>query len=598
MKIFSLGAHRLPDFLYPLSMSEIEDPTPSLFGNGFDSLAFYGNQAIVTSKVIDDITAFFIKDPRIASISFSDNLDTSDFRFVKSQALPLNNLFLNKKLYDLVGPVVPSSNTAKNIHQWCAEASSRGLFHYSLVSSESRSSIELDSDQTQASIGDRNHDFSVVDSSTSSWPLSMTVLVDCEWIRENQTGSQVALISLITELAAHKRISKVGLINWPQETPPYASHVFDLDNVQVVDHHDDFSSDIFWRPYQPSMDLDFLDLSIKSKRLVITFLDSISYNNKSYFESEVAWKYYREQFRIAALVSDMLVCISQDVKIQLMDDISNIDPIRMRVAELGTDHMDIQNVDDELYNEQVRNLKDNSFVLILGSKYKHKNVDFGIKVVSEARRRGSMLSLVIVGLETGTETYLKDDADSNWVTNLEHVDTDTRNWLIRNASAVLYPTSAEGFGLVPFEAARFNTPIVATRFGPMSEFLHPTHSTGSWDIDEYVSLLISLTSSDDAAAKQINHINSIGEKLTWAGSTEKLVNSFAAAMHLPQIPARQVGSILSNRVDKESRNGAEMQNNLEELLESETSLNLNLQSSLSWRITAPIRALHRLVTRR
>jgi glycosyltransferase involved in cell wall biosynthesis len=575
-------------------MSEIENPTPSLLGNGFDSFAFYGNQAIVTSRIIDDITAFFIKDPRIASVSFSDNLDTSDFRFVKSQAPPLNNLFLNKKLYDLVGPVVPSSNTAKNIHQWCAEASSRGLFHYSLVSSESRSSIELDSDQTQASIGDRSHDVSVVDSSARTLPLSMTVLVDCEWIRENQTGSQVATISLITELAAHKRISKVGLINWPQETPPYASHVFDLDNVQVVDHHDDFSSDIFWRPYQPSMDLNFLDLSSKSNRLVITFLDSISYNNESYFQSEADWKYYQDLFHISALVSDMVVCISEDVKIQLMGDISNIDANRIRVSELGTDHSEFQDDENKLYNEEVRNLKDKSFVLILGSKFKHKNVDFGIKVVSEARRRGSMLSLVIAGLETETDTNSKDGGNPNWVTNLEHVNSDTRNWLIRNASAVLYPTSAEGFGLVPFEAARFKTPIIATRFGPMMEFLHPTYSTESWGLDDYVSLLISLTGSDEAATTQINHINSIGEKLTWADSTEKLVNSFVAALQLPQIPARQVGGILSNRLNQEINKSAELQSNLA----SEAALNLSLRSSLSWRITAPIRSLHRLFTRR
>jgi hypothetical protein len=177
---------------------------------------------------------------------------------------------------------------------------------------------------------------------------------------------------------------------------------------------------------------------------------------------------------------------------------------------------------------------------------------------------------------------------------LEHVDSDTRNWLIRNAAAVLYPTSAEGFGLVPFEAARFNTPIVATRFGPMMEFLHPTHSTGSWDTDEYVSLLISLTSSDDAATEQINHINSIGEKLTWADSTERLVNAFAVALLLPHIPAREVGLILGNRLNQEMSKSANLQRNLK----IEAALNQSLRSSLSWRITAPIRALHRLFTRR
>ncbi len=44
-----------------------------------------------------------------------------------------------------------------------------------------------------------------------------------------------------------------------------------------------------------------------------------------------------------------------------------------------------------------------------------------------------------------------------------------RNWLMRHADLVLYPSSAEGFGLVPFEAARFGTPTLFTRFGPLQE---------------------------------------------------------------------------------------------------------------------------------
>lgn len=40
---------------------------------------------------------------------------------------------------------------------------------------------------------------------------------------------------------------------------------------------------------------------------------------------------------------------------------------------------------------------------------------------------------------------------------------------MRHASLVLYPTSAEGFGLVPFEAAQLGTPTVFVPFGPLLE---------------------------------------------------------------------------------------------------------------------------------
>ena len=46
-----------------------------------------------------------------------------------------------------------------------------------------------------------------------------------------------------------------------------------------------------------------------------------------------------------------------------------------------------------------------------------------------------------------------------------------RNWLLKHAELVLYPTSAEGFGLVPHEAAAFGTPTVMVPFGPLGERL-------------------------------------------------------------------------------------------------------------------------------
>ena len=46
-----------------------------------------------------------------------------------------------------------------------------------------------------------------------------------------------------------------------------------------------------------------------------------------------------------------------------------------------------------------------------------------------------------------------------------------RNWLLKHAELVLYPTSAEGFGLIPHEAAAFGTPTVMVPFGPFAERL-------------------------------------------------------------------------------------------------------------------------------
>ena len=41
---------------------------------------------------------------------------------------------------------------------------------------------------------------------------------------------------------------------------------------------------------------------------------------------------------------------------------------------------------------------------------------------------------------------------------LGYVTSEERTWLLGNAAAVLYPSSAEGFDFLPYEAAALNTP--------------------------------------------------------------------------------------------------------------------------------------------
>ena len=125
-----------------------------------------------------------------------------------------------------------------------------------------------------------------------------------------------------------------------------------------------------------------------------------------------------------------------------------------------------------------RGFVEGQFILCLGTDYAHKNRDLALAVLADLRRRGHAHALVMAG---PTVPYGSSQlAEANFL--LHHGDTlesevfllpdlpsSERNWLIRHADLVLYPSSAEGFGLVPYEAARFGTPTLFTRFGPLQE---------------------------------------------------------------------------------------------------------------------------------
>ena len=108
-----------------------------------------------------------------------------------------------------------------------------------------------------------------------------------------------------------------------------------------------------------------------------------------------------------------------------------------------------------------------------------------------------------------------------------------RNWLMRHADLVLYPSSAEGFGLVPYEAARFGTPTLFTRFGPLQE-LAPDIPVAAedWSPESLADAADSLLSDPAQARAQIESCLAASTKYTWAATAERLANLYRHVMAL------------------------------------------------------------------
>ena len=109
-----------------------------------------------------------------------------------------------------------------------------------------------------------------------------------------------------------------------------------------------------------------------------------------------------------------------------------------------------------------------------------------------------------------------------------------RNWLLHHAEAVVYPTSAEGFGLVPFEAARFGTPTVNVDFGPLAE-VNPTTTGGpsTWAGDEFATSIIELLDDPSRRAARVEATLRSGAHYTWAATAANLVAAYRDILSRP-----------------------------------------------------------------
>ena len=375
--------------------------------------------------------------------------------------------------------------------------------------------------------------------------LGLRVLVDGACFGPYENGTQVAVLAQIDALANNDNVREVIVGTQGGHIPDYARRVLSRPDVTIcAEAGSTFPGigdvDIIHRPYQPTGTLPFDHWSAIAKRSVITIQDLIAYDNGHYYGTDMAWLDYRQSMVEASSRADAIVAISHDTADAIRQARLPIDGEALFTIENGTDHL-TRGIEaakppiELLENRAVAQ----SFVLVLGASYSHKNRDLAIRAWQELRRRGRPELLVLAGVvvpfgSTRNEEALVSAQGPEWPITLADVTSAERDWLLEHASVVLYPTSAEGFGLVPFEAAIMGTPTLFVEFGPLAELLPDVPVRAKeWSASAVADGLDELLSSRDVAQEQLAAVMKVGERLTWERFADKLVDSYFSTMARP-----------------------------------------------------------------
>jgi glycosyltransferase involved in cell wall biosynthesis len=374
--------------------------------------------------------------------------------------------------------------------------------------------------------------------------LGLRVGIDGTCLGPREMGTQVQTLHIIRSLVRNPEVSEV-VVGLAHGIPGYARTVLLDEKVRTVPSTDDDMSalvgiDILHRPFQPQRRIDLDAWRKVAPRTVVSILDLIAYRNGAYHASAPTWLAYRDAVRATLAEVDGAVVISQDVKQQMLLERLPLDAGRIHVVELGTDHVigdETERIPDELV---ARGFMATEFVVVLGATYAHKNRDQAIRAVRTLRAGGRDIGLVLVGAPVphgssrSEEAIALQDDPGEWLFSIPDVATEERNWLLRHAVAVLYPTSAEGFGFIPFEAARFDTPTLCVPFGPLSELVPRLPvAADSWSGAALASAIERVTSDPAVARSQVKAVFDAGGQFTWGRSASKLVRVYRDLLACP-----------------------------------------------------------------
>lgn len=121
----------------------------------------------------------------------------------------------------------------------------------------------------------------------------------------------------------------------------------------------------------------------------------------------------------------------------------------------------------------VAELAGSRFVLSIGTEERRKGIPLAVEAFGRLAAGQSDLRLVLAGSkgdDTDAITAAVDALDDpTRVARLGPVADDVRDWLIRNAAVLAYPSIDEGFGFPVLEAQSVGTPVVATAVGSIPE---------------------------------------------------------------------------------------------------------------------------------
>ncbi len=529
---------------------------PSFRSPGGRTLVVYGDAALLTMDRMTEFGRRIDTDARLVSLSLAPSPALTE-RWLRAAA-PFGPLVaLAQDAVDLVGglPVEPS---ALELRAWCLSASERGLWHDWLLSNHrdvAAAPLVLEA----SALDDQEAD----DPSGSHFlfrhtqPLksrSLTIAVDATWLGPHQTGAQVLTTAAVEALANDDRVARIQLTGI-SSLPDYAAHLAELDKVSV-DSESIEQADIAWYPNQIDGRSNIEQARSLGRRVVTTYLDLIAYDIPRYHASPDAWAAYRSMQRRIALSVDGVTTISADVAHRLQQEAPRLESERIRPIVLGLDHITATSApgqpDGDL-QDLLPAIGERRFVLVLGNDFVHKNRDLAIAIWQEVLAAGQSCDLVLAGLHVkSSSSKSAEDALTTKHVDLRgrvhtigHVSANSRTWLLANADAVLYPSSAEGFGFVPYEAAALGTPSSFAGFGPLAEVSGVASVPKLWTVDEFAADLTQLLSDPLAAQHRLAQLRAAIKVHTWDGFGGQLVDFFQHIIGLPTVLTSTVSSTAS-----------------------------------------------------
>jgi glycosyltransferase involved in cell wall biosynthesis len=368
--------------------------------------------------------------------------------------------------------------------------------------------------------------------------LGLRIAVDGLCLGPLQAGTQLGIVETVRALAVRDDVTEVVLYT-PTVVPSYVSDaVSSLARVTLVpklaaepkEPVKIIPCDVVYRGYQVREPNEIEWLRLVGERTVVNWLDLIAYYDAAYFAGDKDWRRYRDLAKLSAYTVDGLAFISEHSRQEAEHAGLLQSGVTTRIVPNGTDHTAATKAPSVAPG--IAAALQPGFIFCPGVAYLHKNRVFALAVLAELDALGWKGSLVLAGanpphgssLAAEAEFLLKHPELSERVVSIGAFSEGEKTWLYENSGLVIYPTTSEGFGLIPFEAAFYGRACLSSRMGSLDEVLGPdVPGFTEFDPASVAKTALGLLDDEAAAATLVQQTLTRAADFTWAEAAEGVV---------------------------------------------------------------------------